>query len=177
MSLIKTFSQTVPGYRMQAPIERSGWIELNGIFRRHNVLYDPYTDKNDQLICGDGRIRRPVIRLYNFDVKAEERSTLNAFIEIYSNRSLRSKEFPEGRLGWYFNLTGCHVIPYYVKEIKRMYFIHLARLRALDLSEYNLVLQKKNEQSNDAWGKIIAWNTLARRGCLITEDEWLGARN
>ncbi len=175
--MIQTFSETVPAYRKQAPIERESWVELKGIFRRHNVIYDPYTDKNDQLKCGDGRICVPKIHLYNFDVKGEERSTLNAFIEIYSNRSLRSEEFPEGRLGWYFNLTGCHVIPYYVKEIKRMYFIHMARLRALDLSEYNLVPQKKNEQSNDTWGIPVAWRTLDRRGCLLTEDEWLGRRS
>ncbi len=90
------------------------------------------------------------------EMKAEEKFTGNFFIEDWSNWS-------RGNPGWIHKLD-TDLLFYHFLDQNALYMVHFHELRAWlfsandynnRMSNYRLVRQKKCDQKNDTWGRLV----------------------
>ena len=100
--------------------------------------------------------------LYTVELKAEETTSKNLFLETWSNKNLYDKQSHADRgsnVGWMYK-SRADLLFYHFLETNELYiadFYSLKKWCFLDnnIYKYREVKQRKNEQLNDTWGHIV----------------------
>lgn len=124
-----------------------------------------------QLIAGDALINTPDGRLWAIEFKVEQKHTGNLFLETWSNRNLNDKyahAMYGSNPGWMVHCRA-DLLMYYFMDTDDLYTIDLFRLkqwsfgandRRSNLYRWPEVAQRKYQQPNDAYGRIVPINVL-----------------
>lgn len=140
-----------------------------------------------QETCGDLLLNDRHDRLWGVELKAEERWTGNLFLETWSNRNLEdacSHSDHGGNPGWLYK-SRSDLLFYHFLSADALYLVNLFELKRWafrDLSkryinggagkwsgymngrvyDFPETLQKKYEQRNDTWGRLVPLRVLDR---------------
>lgn len=124
-----------------------------------------------QKTCGDFLARKSIGDVIGLEMKAEMKHTGNVFIETWSNR----KWFASG---WLFTSKADYIL-YHFLDSEVCYVISMRGLKTFchitespktkkpgRLLDYPEVPQKKYDQLNDTWGRLIPVGDLKSAQCL-----------
>jgi hypothetical protein len=128
----------------------------------------------DVIMNSDGNV-------VSIEMKAEERHTKNLFIETWSNRNLEndsSYAIRGSNLGWIYK-TRADLIFYYFLDIDVLYVIPTLSLKrwafgwgetAARLYEFDERKQRRFNQLNDTWGRVVPVKTLFEE--MAVKPKW-----
>lgn len=114
------------------------------------MTFTPIVGFDQQVTYGDFVVTGPNDTFYWAELKAERMHTENLFLETYSNRRA-------GRKGWMDHLQS-HVLLYHFLDRNVMYAFRLPHLQnwfKVAAPKYREVPQRRHEQNNDTWGRIV----------------------
>lgn len=120
-----------------------------------------------QKICGDF-ILQGKLQAYGAELKAESEYTGNVFLETWSNLAWF-------RQGWMYT-SQAHWLLYYFVKTGVLYHFDFAALKDWafgnsgskgQIYRYHETWQKKYDQANDTWGRLVPIEVLEKAGVLI----------
>lgn len=110
-------------------------------------------------------------RVFGVEVKAEREWTGNLFLETWSNRNLEdrdSRALRGSNPGWLFKLRA-DLLFYYFLNVDRLLVMDCFALqrwafgsgnREPNIWRYREAKQRRFDQLNDTWGRIVPWTDL-----------------
>lgn len=122
-----------------------------------------------QLQYGDAILAGENDSFWAIEIKIEHKHTGNLFLETFSNRNLDNREDHAQygvSIGWLYKLVADRLLYYFI-DTGDLYNIDIFQLKHWAFSKgriykFSEVPQRKYEQKNDTWGRLVPVEVLER---------------
>lgn len=137
-------------------VEQEAWSILLPYFKGTHEIVLTDGSPHIQKLLGDAISKRDG-RYKTVEVKAETRHTGNLYLETWSNREWFTP-------GWMV-YSNSDVLAYYFLDTNQLYTVPMRKLKVWawhgrNIYRYDEVAQKKYNQRNDGWGRIVPVDDL-----------------